>query len=91
MSNIGVKYCDPGTRIRVLGSSGMICGYSSIRILVTALLFLDILCCECRVCGYTEQGWYNPVQKAMPKSTSIGWRCEHQQKRQPFPETYLVK
>ena len=25
--------------------------------------YLDILCCECRVCGYTEQGWDNPIQK----------------------------
>jgi len=28
LSNIGVKDRDPGSRIRVLGSCGMICGYS---------------------------------------------------------------
>ena len=48
-SNIGVKDRDPGSRIRVLGSSGMICGYSSIRILVTALS-TDISLLFCIVC-----------------------------------------
>jgi len=42
LSNIGVKDRDPGSRIRVLGLSGMICGYLSIRILVTALQFMYI-------------------------------------------------
>jgi len=28
LSNVGVKDCDPGSRIRVLRWSGVICGYS---------------------------------------------------------------
>ena len=86
MSNIGLKIA---TQSHEYEYSDRQVWFADSR--VTDLLFIDILCCECRVCGYTEQGWYNPVQKAMPKSTSIGWRWEHQQKRQPFPETYLVK
>ena len=43
LSNIGVKDRDPGSWIRVLESSGMICGYSSMQILITALLYMVAL------------------------------------------------